>query len=427
MTDNHNKTAAHFGRVSQSILNGVVGDYLDQSNNPLAIEMGLYHRFNKIDLDSELTSQLKDTTISNKVVILVHGLTNLETIWDFPSDTANDRNTNYGTLLQHTFGYTPLFVRYNTGRDIESNGRELSAILESLCDHYPIAIDEMIVLGFSMGGLLLRTAQLDAMSSNKRWLKTLAKCFYIGTPHEGSPLEKAGYIAGEIVRHLPINYLNHWAEWIDIRSQGIKDLKLGLKPLSQASENQPCGSFSPQSEHYFISGSVGKEANSVAGKVFGDTLVRQGSAHPASKPLDSDHAHFANLPHIPLAHSKQVYQQIEQWLQASPSNIELKAIAICDQTNSISETSHLNIESHQAMLSGTVELLSDTAYKVVNTTETIHQSIAEVPFKILNKIPVLKTFTSPIEAVHYGISSSVYESLKAVTKTTKRGARFLSD
>ena len=69
----------HWGRLGRSILNGVIGDYLEKENNPLAIRMGFYHQFNRLVLDDKLALQL-DTPLSNKIVIFVHGLTNLESV-----------------------------------------------------------------------------------------------------------------------------------------------------------------------------------------------------------------------------------------------------------------------------------------------------------------------------------------------------------
>ena len=33
----------HWGRLGRSVLNGMIGDYLEKENNPLAIKMGFYN------------------------------------------------------------------------------------------------------------------------------------------------------------------------------------------------------------------------------------------------------------------------------------------------------------------------------------------------------------------------------------------------
>lgn len=423
--------AAKYGRLSQSILNGVVGDYLQQRNNPLAIQMGFYHQFNRLDLASPLGLQLPGSPLSNKLVVLVHGLTNLETVWDFPkargeSDSevaktaSSDERENYGTRLQRDYGYTPLFLRYNTGLAVEFNGIQLAEQLEQLIERYPLEVDELVLIGFSMGGLLLRHAQKNAIESNKTWLDALSKCIYIGTPHEGSPLEKFGNIAGELVRDIPIDYVNHWAKWIDIRSQGIKDLKDGLKPLSEGLEQLECPSFYSGSNHYFISGTVGSHKDSLSGKLMGDTLVRQASALPGARPNNSHHAHFENLPHVPLAHSERVYGQIAQWVSEgfNAANSKVQDESACAEKPSLG----FEAKPHE-LLAGATELIADTAGMVIDTSETMHKSIANVPYGILKKIPVVSQLSEPVEVVHKGIADVVFGSVKIGSKKARRLAK----
>lgn len=414
MKGSFKKRSSQYGRLSQSILNGVVGDYLDEKQNPLAIKMGFYHHFHQLDMDASLIEQLSDLAISNKVVVLVHGLTNLETVWNFEKEAGDNSSgnsdlRNYGTLLQDEFAYTPLFVRYNTGLPIESNGQQLSELLDTLFQNYPMAIDELVLIGFSMGGLLLRHAQKNAIDHQKPWIKALNRCLYIGTPHEGSPLEKFGHITGEVVRNIPLDYVNHWAEWIDIRSQGIKDLKHGLKPLSDGQNSNQCDTFYSGSKHYFISGSVSSDKHDIQGKLFGDSLVRQGSAIPSSRPIDSKFAQFENLPHVPLAHSEKVYQQISKWFLEEPNKVKLKQLPVPATTQKIEKPK----SSNQDLINGALELGVDTANKVIDTSETMHKSIAKVPFGVLKNIPLIEQVSKPVESAHNGITDFVFGTLKA--------------
>ena len=78
-----------WGRLGRSVLNGVIGDYLEKQNNPLAIKMAFYNNFKALSLDETLAHQV-DYPLTNKVVVLVHGLTNLETVWDF--DRPDSKN-----------------------------------------------------------------------------------------------------------------------------------------------------------------------------------------------------------------------------------------------------------------------------------------------------------------------------------------------
>src|SRR5437870_1116269 len=116
--------------VSQgvSILNGMFGDYLHHRGNGLAIRMDCYHRDQPLALDREsLKAAYPEAT--RKLCVLIHGLGCNEGIWTFADDAAqHDAGTSYGTLLQRDAGYTPLFVRYNSGLPIADNARDLATL-----------------------------------------------------------------------------------------------------------------------------------------------------------------------------------------------------------------------------------------------------------------------------------------------------------
>ena len=436
----------NWANLSRSILNGVVGDYLAKENNPLAIEMAFYHQDQVLDLKGSLTQQMHDQAnkpLSNKIIVLVHGLTNLETVWDFKSDIGSEEASqqsvnkdNYGLRVQESYGFTPFYLRYNTGLSIKENGEKLNRLLCQLKASYPIEIDEIVLMGFSMGGLLARSAQQIAQDTQAQWIEKLSNCYYIGTPHEGSPLEKFGHLTSSIVRLIPREYISHWADWIDVRSEGIQDLKHGLLNLQHADEKKTpeqddpyeqsarCGSFYVGAQHHFISGSLSENKDSLVNKFFGDSLVRHASANPISAPEDCKSAHFDGIPHIPLAHSKRVYQQIKQWFDEHESNIEL-SYAECPST--IKERS-FNPQglSIQEVISGTIDLLVTAYDHTVEAVEKVHHSIADEPFKILKKIPIVAEVTKPISTSHKEILDTIYFSLKEGGKLAHKGAKLIN-
>ena len=443
----------NWAKLSRSILNGVVGDYLEKENNPLAIEMAFYHQDQALDLSEPLAAQMHSEPVkrlSNKIIVLIHGLTNLETIWDFkseltaqnggqnlnsdPSDnSAEDDNyddviikDNYGLRIQESYGFTPFYLRYNTGLSIKENGQKLNALLTQLQDAYPIEVDEIVLMGFSMGGLLARSAQKLAQDANELWVKKLSNCYYIGTPHEGSPLEKFGHLTSSIVRLIPREYISHWADWIDVRSEGIQDLKHGLLNLNNPDstrtpdEDDPyeqsvrCGSFYAGAQHHFISGSLSENKDSLINTFFGDSLVRHTSANPISAPEDCKSAHFDGIPHIPLAHSNRVYQQIKQWFDEQESKVEVKFSE--DLNMSATQTPKETGLSDQAILSGTIDLLAIAYDHTVDAVEKVHHSIADESFKLLKKIPVVAELTKPVSVTHKEILDTIYFSLKEGSK-----------
>ena len=405
----------NWAKTGRSVLNGIIGDYLEKENSPLAIKMGFYHRGRKLDLNESLASQF-DSPLTNKVVLLVHGLTNLETVWDFPSnslirDDESSEPQNYGTKLQQDFSYTPIYLRYNTGLPVERNAEELSNLLANLMKVFPVEIEELTLIGFSMGGLLCRDAQRFALMESALWLQALSKVFYIGSPHEGAPLEKIGYFAGEVFRQLPKEYLSHWADVIDVRSEGIKDLKHGLKKREGSPNESPCESFVSSARHYFISGGVFDDSYSFLNKLVGDSLVRKSSAKPSSAPKDSASAHFNGLAHIPLAHSELVYQQIREWIERDEDDHTIDLIRLEPNAESCRVSNSTDF-SNSELISGTIDLLVSGFNGAVKTVETMHYSIAEESFAKTNRLPVISQFSFPVEKIHKGVSDSVFSSLR---------------
>ena len=81
-----------------------------------------------------------------------------------------DGNTGQGEALAATLGYTPVYLRYNSGLHVSENGNELSMQLEQLAAHWPVAIEEISILAHSMGGLLARSAVHCPDQAQLRWL-----------------------------------------------------------------------------------------------------------------------------------------------------------------------------------------------------------------------------------------------------------------
>ncbi len=100
---------------------------------------------------------------------------------------------DHGERLAADLGYTPLYLHYNSGRHISTNGRELAELLEETIAHWPVADRASSrILGHSLGGLLARSACHYAMQAKHTWPAKLGKIVFLGTPHHGSPLERHG-------------------------------------------------------------------------------------------------------------------------------------------------------------------------------------------------------------------------------------------
>src|SRR6185437_6091445 len=202
-------------------LNGVLGDYLARTGNGLSTRMALVHERELLPLERGALSRAHPNA-APRLVVLVHGLMSTEIVWrmgDFE---------DYGARLARDLGYTPFYVRYNSGLHISENGEALDALLERLVEAYPVPVEELTLLGHSMGGLVVRSAAHAAAcrpDPPRRWLSLAKRAVYIGTPHLGAPLERFGNVLTWTLANLPSPYTRLIADIGNLRSVGIKDLR----------------------------------------------------------------------------------------------------------------------------------------------------------------------------------------------------------
>jgi pimeloyl-ACP methyl ester carboxylesterase len=97
--------------------------------------------------------------------------------------------------------------------------------MERLLRAWPLPVDELVIVGHSMGGLITRSACHYAGRAGHRWLSLLKKLIFLGTPHHGAPLERAGNWVEILMGISP--YTAPLARLGRIRSAGIKDLRYG--------------------------------------------------------------------------------------------------------------------------------------------------------------------------------------------------------
>lgn len=201
-----------------AVLNGVLGDYLLETDNPLAIEMQLRRDGEPLHLDDpdELGAALSDAT--GKLLVMVHG------------SCMNDRQWrrdghDHGEALARDLGSTRVDVRYNSGLHVSINGDALAQQLEHLVDVWPVPLEEITIVTHSMGGLVARSACRAAELAGHRWRGLLRSMVFLGTPHHGAPLERGGnwidVLLGTNRYSAPLARLGK------IRSAGVTDLRFG--------------------------------------------------------------------------------------------------------------------------------------------------------------------------------------------------------
>lgn len=288
-----------------AILNGAVGDHLARTNNGLATTMAFVDRGHGP---------------AKRVVVLVHGLMCTEDIW------THADGEDYGTLLARDLGFSPRYVRYNTGLPIADNGAMLSALLEKLVADEP-EIEEIVPLGYSMGGLVIRAACHVAAEHEHGWLSKVKKVIYVGTPHLGAPLERAGRVLSKVLAAIPDPYTRLAAELADLRSDGVKDL--GDADLRHEDRARRVARFSlrdprhpvpllPSLQHYLVAGTIWEDAR-LAG-LFGDAIVPVPSGtdgaciDAASLALPPSHVRLIKgMSHVVIPRDPAVYEHVKEW------------------------------------------------------------------------------------------------------------------
>lgn len=308
-----------------AILNGAVGDYLERSGNGLALPMSFVHAGREVAV-SRAELERAHPSPSGRVVVLVHGLMCTESIWRL------EDGTDFGEALHRDLGYAPLHVRYNSGRAIAHNGADLSSMLGRLLEEYPAAVEEILLVGFSMGGLVARSACHFASLDAEAWLGRVRRAIYIGTPHLGAPLERAGRVLAKLLGAIPDPYTQLLAELGDLRSDGVKDL--GDADLRHEDRARRVAALSlrdpahpvpllPSMRHYLVAGTLWRDVRLAA--LFGDSMVPvpSGTAgictDAASIALPPDHVRILHGHlHLRLPGRPEVYEQVRQW--CSPTN-----------------------------------------------------------------------------------------------------------
>ncbi|MEO0425468.1 MAG: alpha/beta hydrolase [Pseudomonadota bacterium] len=255
----------------RAFLNGAFGDYLVATDNSLATPMSLHHRgvvVDPRDPERSLRPHLHESK-PTRLLILVHGLCLHEGHWQH-------NGHDHGAALADDHGFTPLYLRYNTGLAISATGQQLAHLLETLLERWRAPLEDLVIMGHSMGGLVTRSACHHALASDLHWVKRLTKLVFLGSPHHGAPLERAGHLIDRVLQFSP--YSSPISLVSKARSAGITDLRHGR--IVSTGEPVP---LPPGVDCYAMAAVQGAEQRPLRDRWVGDGLVPLQSAlghHP---------------------------------------------------------------------------------------------------------------------------------------------------
>ena len=272
------------GRFVSSAVNGLIGDRLLRERPQLAIPMAV--RLDGADVVPErdhLARAFPHAT--GELVVFLHGLCENESYWRRHRDRTG---TTYGEALGDQ-GWTPLYLRNNSGLPLRESGVALASLMARLVDEWPVPVTRIALVGHSMGGLVIRaagavTAEPSPVTGTD-WNTLVTDVVTLGTPHLGAPIAWGIGHGSRGLGLLPETAA--FGRILDWRSVGVHDLVVGLAedvpPLPHARYRLVCATLSGSQRHPI-------------GHVVGDLLVRPRSPGAGALPGRGAAARRAHRP-----------------------------------------------------------------------------------------------------------------------------------
>ena len=321
-------TATWYVDYLQASINGFWGDYLSRTNSRLDLGMTLRNHGRYLPATAEAFAAAFPNP-TNKVCVFVHSLAATEWLWSLSSEHHyGDHDVTFGTRLADDLGFTPIYIRYNSGRHISENGRALAKLITEALEAYPVPVEEVALVGHSMGGLVARSAAHYAREHGEPWIAQLRHVACIGSPHLGAPLEKAVNVLTAVLKKLDAAGAQVPAEILDSRSAGVKDLRYGYTIDEEWAGKDPDEVFADARRnvplvdgvgYYFLATTIAHDPEHPLGQLLGDLMVRLPSAsgeapEPARRIPFSSGAVFSGMNHVHIANHPDVYEALRDLL-----------------------------------------------------------------------------------------------------------------
>ncbi len=323
-------TASLYADYLEASLNGFWGDSLNQNRSLLDLGMTLRQEGRDVPTTSEaLAAAFPSPT--NKICVFVHGLAATERLWSLSSqEYYGDPDVTFGTRIHADLGFTPIYLRYNTGRHISENGRALASLLTEVLEAYPAPVEEITLIGHSMGGLVARSAAHYARENDEPWVSHLRHVACIGSPHLGAPLEKAVSLLTRALGSVDSAGAQVPAELLNSRSAGVKDLRygytvdeewVGMDADETSANNRRNVPFVEGVGYYFLAATFWRDSDHPLGWLLGDLMVRLPSAsgmalEPGRRiPFDKGRV-FPGMTHLHIANHPDVYEALQDLLMS---------------------------------------------------------------------------------------------------------------
>jgi pimeloyl-ACP methyl ester carboxylesterase len=291
------------GRFVTSAVNGLIGDRLAAERPRMAIAMGVRARGSDVaPRRADLEEAFPDAT--GRLVVLLHGLCENESYWDRGRERVG---TTYGEALAER-GWTPVFLRANTGLGLRENGVALAALMQRLVEEWPVPVSRVALVGHSMGGLVIRAAGAVASTAEQPWTDVVSDVVTLGTPHLGAPIARGIGHGSRGLGRLPETAA--FGRILDQRSLGVHDLVAGL-----AEDVPPL----PHARYRLVAATVTADRRHPVGHLVGDCLVRVSSAYGRDRHgrelfPGAEVLHVGRTDHFGLLNHPEVHRALRDWL-----------------------------------------------------------------------------------------------------------------
>lgn len=292
------------GRQVLSVINGFIGDRLAEDRPEFAIVMSVRLHGSDVPLDeAHLAAVFPNAT--QDLVVFLHGLGENDDSWNRRRD---ENGGTYGSRLAEEAGWTPIYLRANSGLPVAENGVALASLLDELVSAWPTEVRRIALVGHSMGGLVLRSACAVVTDAEAPWTLLVTNVVTLGTPHLGAPLERTVNVSARVLGILPESA--PFRRILEYRSVGILNLRQGLAADVQ---------HLPHARYHLVAGTLADSHRHPVSEVLGDLFVRYPSA--VGRPRwgramfpDADVLHVPGTQHFALLNHPDVYTAMKAWL-----------------------------------------------------------------------------------------------------------------
>lgn len=306
-----------------AFVQGFTGDRLADVDLPISYPMTLRRSGYDVPVTKAGLANAYPEAASN-IVVFVHGFVGTEQMWKRRATRDDEgRRLSYGRRLEAHGDWSAVWVRYNTGQRVSTNGRDLGRLLARLVARWPVPVDRVVLVGHSMGGLVLHSALLQT-APDAAWAGLVTDTITLGTPYHGALLEKGvNLLAGRLGEHTA----TRWAgDVLRFRSQGIKDLRHGNLVEADWKGFDPDDPHDHRARnrrhhhpirHLAVVGMIAARPKAWWGRPFGDGVVSRSSA--AGLGGDSwQVTYVGGLNHLDLLNDPRVFNVIAGRLAVDP-------------------------------------------------------------------------------------------------------------